>query len=53
MNKIEHSLLIDILSRDTLKIDSELTVFNLVKRWANQACLKTRKSLLSKCVFEF
>jgi hypothetical protein len=47
VNKIDHSLLIDILSRDSLKINSELTTFNLVKRWANQACLKTRKSLVS------
>lgn len=48
VNKIDHSLLIDILSRDTLKIESELTTFNLVKRWSSQACLKTRKSLISE-----
>lgn len=48
VNKIDHSLLIDILSRDTLKIESELTTFDLVRRWSSQACLKTRKNLVSE-----
>ena len=48
VNKIDHSLLVDILSRDTLKINSELVTFNLVKRWASQACLKNRKILNSE-----
>jgi len=48
VNKIDHSLLIDILSRDTLKINCELTTFNLVKRWSSQACLKTRQILSSE-----
>lgn len=35
---LEHDLIVKVLSRDTLRIGSELEVFDAIKRWASHQC---------------
>ena len=42
---MNHDLLMDILSRDSLCLTSEAVIFDCVIAWANQQCLKQRKPL--------
>ncbi|KAG8182618.1 hypothetical protein JTE90_009981 [Oedothorax gibbosus] len=48
---LEHTLMVEIIKRDTLQVSSEAVVFDSVMRWACRACKKQRKELTSdnKC----
>ncbi|RWS12858.1 BTB/POZ domain-containing protein 2-like protein [Dinothrombium tinctorium] len=39
---IDQSTLIEVLSRGTLNVSSELSVFDAVEKWSDQQCLKRR-----------
>ena len=42
-----HSLLVDILARDTLLVRCELSCFQLLERWCSQQCMRNRRPLLA------
>jgi len=45
---LDQSLLVEILSRDTLSLASEMTAFDCLLNWASQQCLKNRLPLTSE-----
>lgn len=45
VDNLEHEMLIEMLSRDTLKLSSESVAFDCLQRWACQQCLKQRRAL--------
>src|SRR5581483_7954368 len=44
---LDYHLVIKILSRDTLRLNSESEVFNCLDRWAEKQCLQQQKELTS------
>jgi hypothetical protein len=44
----EHSLLVDVLARDTLRVHHESACFQLLERWCSQQCMRTRRPLLAE-----
>ncbi|KAI1303102.1 BTB/POZ domain-containing protein 6 [Halotydeus destructor] len=47
-DNLEQEMLIEVLSRDTLRLDSELTAFECLMNWACQQCLKRRLELVGE-----
>lgn len=45
---LDHVMLIEILSRDTLRVSSELVIFECLSRWSSQQCKKQRKELITE-----
>lgn len=47
-DNLEQEMLIEILSRDSLRLTSEATVFDCLLDWACQQCLKQRRELVGE-----
>lgn len=48
VDSLEQEMLMEVLSRDSLRLASETTVFDCLLGWASQQCLKQRRELVGE-----